>query len=69
MTPIHYDSKNCHVIETVHGIYWFLNGAPYFHREDGPAVIESNGNKEWWLFGKKYGEEDYNQMIEMKAFW
>jgi len=26
---------------------WYLNGK--LHREDGPAIEFSNGNKEWWL--------------------
>jgi len=35
-----------------------------FHREDGPAVTEPNGDKYWWLDGYNYSEEEY--AIEMK---
>ena len=28
-------------------------------REDGPAVIWSDGGKEWWLRGKKITQEEW----------
>lgn len=31
---------------------WFINGL--LHREDGPAVIKSNGTIEWWINGEKF---------------
>ena len=34
---------------------WWLNGK--FHREDGPAIENSNGSKEWWLNGKCHRED------------
>ena len=34
---------------------WWLNGER--HRENGPAVIESNGYKAWWLNGKLQRED------------
>jgi hypothetical protein len=37
-----------------YGEYWCLNGK--FHREDGPAVIWSNGNQYWYLNGKCHRE-------------
>jgi hypothetical protein len=36
-------------------IYWHLNGK--LHREDGPAVECSNGNKAWYLNGKLHRED------------
>ena len=39
------------IIEYGHGIKeWFRNRR--LHREDGPAVIQNDGYKEWWLDGK-----------------
>lgn len=29
---------------------WYQNGK--IHREDGPAVEYSNGDKEWWIRGE-----------------
>ncbi len=38
------------IIEYGHGIKeWFRNRR--LHREDGPAVIQNDGYKEWWLDG------------------
>ena len=31
--------------------YWSLNDK--FHREDGPAVEWTDGEKEWWFNGKE----------------
>ena len=36
---------------------WYLNGK--LHREDGPAVERSNGDKEWWLNGNKLTEQQH----------
>ena len=36
-------------------IYWFLNGVR--HREDGPAVEESDGTKSWYFNGKLHRED------------
>jgi hypothetical protein len=35
--------------------YWFLNGER--HREDGPAVENSDGRKAWFLNGKRHRED------------
>jgi hypothetical protein len=37
------------------GEYWYLNGK--WHREDGPAVIYSDGHQEWWVNGKCHRED------------
>ena len=34
----------------------FRNDAGKIHREDGPAVIWSNGDKLWCINGNRYGE-------------
>ena len=46
--------------------YWFLGnkgnwgfwcrGGYKFHRRDGPAVEWANGDKEWWVEGKRHRE-------------
>jgi hypothetical protein len=43
---------------------WFSdNAATIRHRPNGPAVIHPDGTKEFWLYGKKYSEEEYKQRI------
>jgi len=34
---------------------WYLNGK--IHREDGPAVEQSNGTLKWFLNGKRHRED------------
>lgn len=44
---------------------WFLNGK--LHREDGPAIIWSDGLHEWWLNGSEYTKKDYDTyMLRMR---
>jgi len=35
--------------------YWYLNGK--IHREDGPAVENSNGDRFWYLNNKRHRED------------
>jgi hypothetical protein len=49
---------------------WYLNGL--LHREDGPAIERpdgvgpmADGSKEWFLDGKRYTKEQYEE--EMKS--
>ena len=37
---------------------WY-NERGQFHREDGPAIEDANGSKQWWLNDKQYTEEEY----------
>lgn len=47
---------------------WWLNWK--LHRENGPAIIQKKGNKiiskEWWLFGREYTKEEFNQWKSKK---
>jgi len=44
-------------------VYWY-NEEGYLHREDGPAVISSDGGVvEWWLNGNYYYVDDW--LIEL----
>lgn len=36
--------------------FWY-NEDGDFHREDGPAVERSNGNKEWWINGRRHRDD------------
>ncbi len=40
--------------------FWFKTGI--YHREDGPAIIWSNGCKEWRLHGTKIWNSNYNKI-------
>jgi hypothetical protein len=39
---------------------WWLNGER--HREDGPAIEGCDGSQEWYLFGLKFTEEDFQRL-------
>jgi hypothetical protein len=41
--------------------FWLLNGN--LHREDGPAVEESDGEKYWYLNGEHLTEEEFNKRM------
>jgi len=45
-------------------VTWKLNGK--LHREDGPAVVYTNGRKTWYLEDKKYTEEEFNKKMNPK---
>lgn len=47
--------KNGKEIDQDGNIRWYLNGK--YHREDGPAIERSNGDKEWWFQGKRHRED------------
>lgn len=39
------------------GNKFWLNSNGDLHREDGPAVIKTNGIKEWWVNGERHRED------------
>ena len=43
---------------------WFLNGL--LHREDGPAYVDANGSKVWYLNGEELTEEEFNARTTTK---
>ena len=50
------------IVEYKNGsIEYYLNGE--YHREDGPAVIFSNGRKDWYLKDKRISTEKVNEWI------
>ena len=43
-----------------------------YHREDGPALEYSNGDKEWWLNGQQIPcttQLQFERLMRLKAFW
>jgi len=40
---------------------WFLNGE--YHRENGPAVENTDGTKRWCLNGKELTEQDHRLAV------
>jgi hypothetical protein len=46
---------------------WYRYGKQ--HRTDGPAMVGADGSKFWYLNGKELSEEEFNQLIKLKAFW
>ena len=45
-------------------VRYYLNGR--LHRTDGPAIERADGYKEWYINGKKYSEQSFNEYIESK---
>ncbi len=43
---------------------WYRHGD--LHREDGPAVEQLTGEKEYWLEGKQIAPEDFERMLLLK---
>ena len=50
-------------------ILYFIKGTAKFHREDGPAVIYSDGHLEWCLNGEFFSKEEWFEALteEQKA--
>lgn len=44
----------------------YINGSFQKHCESGPAVVWGTGYKEWWLYGSKVSEDDFNQWLDKK---
>lgn len=49
----------------------YRNAAGRLHREDGPAVEFSNGNREWWQNGQLHREDGpaIERLNGYKAWW
>ena len=43
--------------------YWFINGK--LHRTDGPAVVYTNGYKEWWINDKEYSFSEWIKLSSL----
>ena len=43
---------------------WRLDGK--LHRVDGPAIEWANGNKSWYLNGRRVSEEEVNAKTQIK---
>jgi hypothetical protein len=51
--------------------YWFDENN-ILHKEDGPAVEHSNGNKYWYYKGKKIDcktNEEFLRIMKLRLFW
>ena len=49
---------------------WWLNNER--HREDGPALIYSDGTKFWFYHGKEIkvsSQVEFERYLRLKAFW
>ncbi len=45
--------------------YWLQNGR--YHRIDGPAVERANGDKKWYINGKKLTQEEHFNAVSEEA--
>ena len=45
------------ITSSLEGIFYFEKGTTILHREDGPAAVYSNGDKAWYIHGKRHRED------------
>lgn len=50
--------------EWVHGAVWWCQDGE-LHRENGPAAVEPNGIKSYYLNGKRYEKLEYEQILHV----
>ena len=51
---------------------WINPDTGFYHREDGPALITSNGFKFWIYNGNLIhcnSQEEFERLLKLKAFW
>ncbi len=53
-------------VDDYNNVSWH-NEAGECHREDGPAVEDANGNKYWYLNGKRLTEAEFNKRMQKKS--
>jgi len=39
--------------------FWYMDGL--LHREDGPAIIYTDGEERWWLHNTEYSEKGWKE--------
>jgi hypothetical protein len=49
-----------------YGTICYYNEQGQWHREDGPAVEWSDGDKYWYINDKEYSEQEFNNLILKK---
>jgi hypothetical protein len=63
--------NDCQLRQYPDGLVIYYRGR-VIHREDGPAVIEANGNKEWFFNGVHIpctNQNQFERLLKLKAFW
>jgi hypothetical protein len=51
------------ITSSLEGIFYFEKGTTILHREDGPAAVYSNGDKAWYIHGKRHREDGPAQIF------
>lgn len=51
------------------GVEYWKDKDGRFHREDGPAIIYSNGAWDWYIHGKNITEQVQHWMKSLDVFW
>lgn len=47
---------------------YYLDG--YYHCLSGPAIVwHYSGQKTWWIYGKEFGQEQFERYLKLKMFW
>lgn len=48
--------NNCKMVEYSSGTIEYFDQDGKFHREDGPAIIHSDGSERWFLHGELFAK-------------
>ena len=51
------------------GTIIYFNEQEQYHREDGPAIDYTNGDKYYYLMGKEYFYEDWIAIKDFSLLW
>ena len=58
-----FDSLKYRIETEASGTRRYYNSAGQLHRLDGPAVAVYGGHAEWFLYGRRLTEEEFNRAI------
>ena len=56
----------------IYGTIRYYDEIGLLHREDGPAIEDSNGDKFWYINGENINcetQEEFERLLKIKAFW
>ncbi|RTK95513.1 MAG: hypothetical protein EKK64_06740 [Neisseriaceae bacterium] len=56
-------------VEQENGTKEYYNSKNSLHKENGPAVIYSNGDEEWWFLGRKHRIDGPAVIYGNKQYW
>jgi hypothetical protein len=59
-----FDALKYRIEVDTRGTRWYYNNANQLHREDGPAIEYSDGDKDWYINGEELTEAMFIQVTK-----